>query len=149
MRIPPAGFLLALSLTGSVFLSQSLAQETAVPRTNVERAGVGATDGSRPASAEPPAVTVAPAVAEPPDSFFAKFRDDNRDTARKFYKKYLDIKGAEGAGGRSVRCDFAGDQEQLAKLKHGDEVKVQGTCKGKQGTGESFTVLLDNCKLIK
>ena len=44
MRIPTAGFLLAASLTGSVFLSQSLAQETAVPSTNVERAGVGAAD---------------------------------------------------------------------------------------------------------
>ena len=96
MRIPTAGLLLAASLTGSVFLRQSLAQETAVPSTNVERAVVGATDRSRPASAEPPAVT------EPPDSFFAKFREDNRDTARQFYKKYLDIKGISVAASAKV-----------------------------------------------
>lgn len=65
-------------------------------------------------------------------------------------KKYLEVKGSEGGGGsRSVHCDFAGDQEQLAKLKSGDEVKVQGTCKGKQGTGDSFSVQLDICKLVK
>jgi hypothetical protein len=62
-------------------------------------------------------------------------------------KKYLDIKGSEGGGGRSVRCDFAGDQDQIAKMKGGDEVKLQGTCKGKQGTGDNFTVHLENCKL--
>jgi hypothetical protein len=61
-------------------------------------------------------------------------------------KKYLDVKGSESG---SVRCDFAGDQDQLAKLRSGDEVKVTGTCKGKQGTGDHFTVHLDNCKLVK
>ena len=96
MRIPTVGLLLAASLTGSVFLRQSLAQETVVPSTNLERAGVGAAVRSRQASAEPPAVT------EPPDSFFAKFRDDNRDSARKFYKKYLDIKGISVAASAAV-----------------------------------------------
>jgi dipeptidyl aminopeptidase/acylaminoacyl peptidase len=42
---------------------------------------------SRGASA--PGVTVIP----PPESFFAKVREKDRDEARKFYKKYLDIKG--------------------------------------------------------
>src|SRR5262245_11577287 len=69
-------------------------------------------------------------------------RDD-----QKTGKKYLSIKGTDS--GRSVRCDFAGDQDHLAKLKAGDDVKVQGTCKGKQGTGDHFTVLMDNCKLLK
>ena len=65
-------------------------------------------------------------------------------------KKYLDIKGSDGGGGsRSVRCDFAGDQDQIAKMKNGDEVKVEGICKGKQGTGDTFTVHLENCKLVK
>ena len=41
-------------------------------------------------------------MTEPPDSFFAKFRDDNRDTARKFYKKYLDIKGISVAASAEV-----------------------------------------------
>jgi hypothetical protein len=34
-----------------------------------------------------------PAVAAPPDSFFEKIRDKDRDVARKFYKKYIDVKG--------------------------------------------------------
>jgi hypothetical protein len=35
----------------------------------------------------------APAVTAPPESFFAKVRDRDRDVARTFYKKYLDVKG--------------------------------------------------------
>ncbi len=96
MRTPTAGFLLAASLIGSVLLNQGLAQDTAVPSANVGRAGVAAADGSHSASAEPPPVT------EPPDSFFAKFRDDNRDSARKFYNKYLDIKGISVAASAEV-----------------------------------------------
>jgi hypothetical protein len=34
-----------------------------------------------------------PAVMSPPDSFFQKVRERDRDAARKFYKKYLDVKG--------------------------------------------------------
>jgi hypothetical protein len=62
-------------------------------------------------------------------------------------KKYLTIKGSHG--GQAIRCDFAGDQDELAKMKAGDEVKVHGTCKGKQGSGDTFTVMLENCKLVK
>jgi hypothetical protein len=35
----------------------------------------------------------APAVTAPPESFFAKVRERDRDTARAFYKKYIDVKG--------------------------------------------------------
>jgi hypothetical protein len=34
-----------------------------------------------------------PSVTAPPDSFFDKVREVDRDTARKFYTKYLDVKG--------------------------------------------------------
>jgi len=34
-----------------------------------------------------------PAVNVPPDSFFEKVRERDRDVAREFYKKYIDIKG--------------------------------------------------------
>ena len=34
-----------------------------------------------------------PSVTAPPESVFAKFRDRDRDVARRFYKKYLDIDG--------------------------------------------------------
>jgi alpha-glucosidase len=33
------------------------------------------------------------AVSVPPDSFFEKVRERDRDAARKFYKKYIDVKG--------------------------------------------------------
>jgi hypothetical protein len=38
--------------------------------------------------AQPP-----PPVTAPPESIFSKFRDRDRDVARRFYKKYLDISG--------------------------------------------------------
>src|SRR5262245_28777933 len=34
-----------------------------------------------------------PAVTAPPEPFFEKVRERDRDAARKFYKKYLDVKG--------------------------------------------------------
>jgi hypothetical protein len=34
-----------------------------------------------------------PAVTSPPDSLFEKFREKDREPARKFYKKYIDVKG--------------------------------------------------------
>lgn len=67
-------------------------------------------------------------------------------------KKYLELKGSDdgGVGTRNVRCYFTDEfQDQIAKLKAGDEVKVQGTCKGKQGTADNFDVAVDNCKLLK
>ena len=41
----------------------------------------------RPWAQKPPAVTA------PPESFFEKFAEKDREAARKFYKKYLDVKG--------------------------------------------------------
>jgi dipeptidyl aminopeptidase/acylaminoacyl peptidase len=43
-----------------------------------------------------------PAVAAPPEAFFAKFADRDRDAARSFYKKYLDVKGLTVAAGAEV-----------------------------------------------
>ena len=34
-----------------------------------------------------------PAVTAPPDSFFEKVRERDRDVAREFYQKYMDVKG--------------------------------------------------------
>jgi len=34
-----------------------------------------------------------PRVTSPPESFFKLVRDRDRDVARKFYKKYIDVKG--------------------------------------------------------
>ncbi len=56
------------------------------------------TFGSRAAGAQP----AAPPVTVPPDVFFEKFRDQDRDVARKFYKKYLDIKGLSIAASAEV-----------------------------------------------
>src|SRR5205807_7107743 len=43
-----------------------------------------------------------PQVAAPPESFFQKFRETDRDVARKFYKKYLDVKGMPVAASAEV-----------------------------------------------
>ena len=34
-----------------------------------------------------------PKVSAPPEAAFEKYRKDDKDAARKFYKKYLDVKG--------------------------------------------------------
>jgi alpha-glucosidase len=44
----------------------------------------------------------APKVTAPPDSFFAKFREPDRDAARKFYKKHLDLNGLSIAAAGEV-----------------------------------------------
>src|SRR5262245_18952281 len=44
----------------------------------------------------------APPVIEPPDSFFEKFRPNDREPARKFYKKYIDVKGLPVAASADV-----------------------------------------------
>jgi hypothetical protein len=60
------------------------------------------------ALSHPPAAPAAdtgetvPAVTAPPEAFFAKFRDQDRDAARRFYKKYLDVKGLSVAAGAEV-----------------------------------------------
>jgi dipeptidyl aminopeptidase/acylaminoacyl peptidase len=43
-----------------------------------------------------------PAVTAPPDSFFDKVRERDRDAARKFYKKYIDVKGMPVAAAAEV-----------------------------------------------
>jgi alpha-glucosidase len=48
------------------------------------------------------AAAQAPAVTAPPESFFEKVRERDRDAARKFYKKYLDVKGLPVAAGADV-----------------------------------------------
>src|SRR5262245_32334322 len=50
-------------------------------------------------------VTVAqvrPKVTAPPDAFFEKFRQQDREAARKFYKKFLDVKGLSVAAAGEV-----------------------------------------------
>jgi hypothetical protein len=43
-----------------------------------------------------------PPVTAPPEAFFEKFRDTDRDAARRFYKKHLDVKGLAAAAGADV-----------------------------------------------
>lgn len=43
-----------------------------------------------------------PRVSAPPEKFFAKFRENDREVARKFYKKYLDVKGLPVAASGDV-----------------------------------------------
>jgi alpha-glucosidase len=43
-----------------------------------------------------------PAVTAPPDLFFEKVREKDRDAAREFYKKYIDIKGMPVAAAAEV-----------------------------------------------
>jgi predicted metalloprotease with PDZ domain len=45
------------------------------------------------ASAGRPPEPAAPKVTAPPESFFAKVRERDREAARKFYKKYVDVQG--------------------------------------------------------
>jgi alpha-glucosidase len=44
-------------------------------------------------SGQPAAIPGAPSVTAPPDSFFDLVRDRDREAARAFYKKYIDVKG--------------------------------------------------------
>jgi hypothetical protein len=46
-----------------------------------------------PAHAESARSDDYPAVTTPPDSFFQKVRESDRDAARQFYKKYMDLQG--------------------------------------------------------
>jgi hypothetical protein len=43
-----------------------------------------------------------PAVTAPPESFFQRFREKDRNAARGFYKKYLDVKGLPVAASADV-----------------------------------------------
>ncbi len=81
----------------------------------------------------------APAVVEPPASFFEKFREPDRDAARRFYKKYLEVKGLSVAAAAEVadealqRTHFivshmlAGRPDVLeAMAKHGTRLIIIG-----------------------
>ena len=43
-----------------------------------------------------------PPVIPPPEAFFAKFRAADQDAGRKFYKKYIDVKGLPVAASGDV-----------------------------------------------
>jgi hypothetical protein len=43
-----------------------------------------------------------PAVTAPPDSFFNLVRERDREAARKFYKKYIDVKGMPAVASAEV-----------------------------------------------
>lgn len=58
--------------------------------------------------------------------------------------KGLTLKGEEKT---SVLCNFS--SEDTGKLKKGDTIKVQGTCTGRQGSADAFSVGLKDCKLVK
>jgi hypothetical protein len=44
----------------------------------------------------------APPVIAPPEEFFTRFREQDREVARKFYKKYIDVKGLPVAASGDV-----------------------------------------------
>jgi hypothetical protein len=46
--------------------------------------------------------SASPKVTTPPESFFEKFRERDREAARKFYKKYLDVNGLSVAAAAEV-----------------------------------------------
>ncbi len=54
------------------------------------------------AHAQPGSNPDAPAVAAPPESFFSMIRERDREPARQFYKKYIDIKGLPVAASGEV-----------------------------------------------
>jgi hypothetical protein len=81
------GLVVALLASG-VLRSATAAQERPAAR-----------GGSGAASA---AAQKAPAVIAPPEGFFEKFRERDREAARKFYTKYLDVKGLSVAASAEV-----------------------------------------------
>jgi hypothetical protein len=72
--------LIVVLLTGLVLVGAALAQPGPLAV-----GGSGATAGGPP--------TALPAVTAPPESFFEKVRANDREAARRFYKKYVDVKG--------------------------------------------------------
>jgi hypothetical protein len=53
------------------------------------------------AKSSAPIVDVPPVIA-PPEAFFQKFRETDRETARTFYRKYIDVKGMSVAASAEV-----------------------------------------------
>src|SRR5258708_14395271 len=54
------------------------------------------------ARAQTPAPAQCPPITSPPDSFFQLVRERDRDVARQFYKKYIDVKGMPVAASAEV-----------------------------------------------
>ena len=99
-------------------------------------AGVSAAqDASQPASQAP----ASPPVVAPADSFFEKFRDNDREAARTFYKKTVDVNGLTVAASGEVADEalvrtheivshmLAGRPDVLAAMaKHGTRLIIIG-----------------------
>ena len=49
-----------------------------------------------------------PGVTAPPESFFEKVRESDRQAAREFYSKYIDVKGMPAAAAAEAYFDAAG-----------------------------------------
>jgi hypothetical protein len=92
-----------------------------------------------PAGAGGASLQGAPAVTAPPESFFEKVRERDREAARGFYKKYLDVKGLSVAASAEVADEalqrtydivthmLAGRPDILeAMAKHGTRLIVIG-----------------------
>jgi len=60
--------------------------------------------------------TAAPAVTRPPQSFFALLREDDRDVARRFYAKHIDVRGLPVAA--SAEVDDAALQRTYEIVTH-------------------------------
>jgi alpha-glucosidase len=80
-----------------------------------------------------------PAVTEPPEAFFTKVAEKDRDVARRFYKKYLDVKGVPVVASSAVADEalrrthylvthlLAGRPDVLeAMVKHGTRLVIIG-----------------------
>jgi alpha-glucosidase len=74
-------------LSGCVYVRWGPAQKTPGTAQKAQGQEPQPSAAMRPASAEYPPVTA------PPESFFEKVRENNREAARAFYKKYIDVKG--------------------------------------------------------
>jgi alpha-glucosidase len=66
----------------------------------------------RPARGGGPAARKAPKVTAPPTAFFERFRDRDREAARRFYKKHID------AGGLSIAAAGEVDGKALLRTYH-------------------------------
>ena len=66
-----------------------------------------------------------PAVTAPPESFFEKVRDRDREAARQFYMKYLDVKGLAVVAAGEVAPGEAREVGRLLEL-HLKAVEVHG-----------------------
>jgi dipeptidyl aminopeptidase/acylaminoacyl peptidase len=67
--------------------------------------GVEPPDHNAVAAAEPAPTAPVSAVMPPPEAFFKQVREQDRDAARRFYKKYLDINGLPVAASGEVADD--------------------------------------------